>query len=114
MKKLHVSFMAILFALFAMVSFTACSSDDDGLSSDDIKTNIVGMWQMTHISGWGYDDTEDEIYPKRMAGVSSLRETVPIDGIGIIIMVGIQKVLLIRMRCLEIKSSFMIPLMKMK
>lgn len=60
MKKLHFSLMAILFALFSMVSFTACSSDDDGLSSDDIKANIVGMWQMTHISGWGYDDTEDE------------------------------------------------------
>ena len=60
MKKLHSSFVAILFALFAMVSFTACSSDDDGPSSEEIKENIVGMWQLTHISGWGYDDTEDE------------------------------------------------------
>lgn len=60
MKKLHSSFVAILFALFAMVSFTACSSDDDGPSSEEIKENIVGMWQVTHISGWTYDDTEDE------------------------------------------------------
>lgn len=53
--------MAILFALFAMVSFTACSSDDDETpSTEDIKTNIVGMWQCTHISGWGYDDTDEE------------------------------------------------------
>lgn len=61
MKKLHFSLMAILFALFAMVSFTACSSDDDDApSAENIKENIVGMWQTTHISGWTYDDTEDE------------------------------------------------------
>ena len=61
MKKLHLSFVAILFALLAMVSFTACSSsDDDAPSAENIKTNIVGMWQTTHISGWTYDDTEDE------------------------------------------------------
>ena len=60
MKKLHSSFVAILFALFAMVSFTACSSDDDGPSSEEIMENIVGTWQVTHISGWSYDDTEDE------------------------------------------------------
>lgn len=60
MRKLYSSFVAILFALFAMVSFTACSSDDDGPSSEEIKENIVGMWQETHISGWDYDDTEDE------------------------------------------------------
>lgn len=53
--------MTILFALFAMVSFTACSSDDDETpSTEDIKTNIVGMWQSTHISGWDYDDTDEE------------------------------------------------------
>lgn len=53
--------MAILFALFAVVSFTACSSsDDDAPSTETIKENIVGMWQSTHISGWTYDDTEDE------------------------------------------------------
>lgn len=61
MKKLHFSSMAILFALFTMVSFTACSSDDDETpSTEDIKTNIVGMWQSTHISGWDYDDTDEE------------------------------------------------------
>ena len=44
-----------------MVSFTACSSDDDDTpSTEEIKSNIVGMWQTTHIAGWGYDDTEDE------------------------------------------------------
>lgn len=53
--------MAILFALCSTVSFTACSSsDDDSLSAETIKENIVGMWQTTHISGWTYDDTEDE------------------------------------------------------
>ena len=44
-----------------MVSFTSCSSDDDNVpSTEEIKSNIVGMWQTTHIAGWGYDDTEDE------------------------------------------------------
>lgn len=61
MKKLHYALMAILFASFSMVSFTACSSDDDDVpSTEDIKTNIVGMWQTIHVSGWSYDDTEDE------------------------------------------------------
>lgn len=61
MKKLHFPSIAILFALFAMASFTACSSDDDETpSTEDIKTNIVGMWQSTHISGWDYDDTDEE------------------------------------------------------
>lgn len=61
MKKLYFAFTAILFALFSMVSFTACSSDDDDTpSTEEIKSNIVGMWQTTHIAGWGYDDTEDE------------------------------------------------------
>lgn len=60
MKKLHFALMAILFALFSMVSFTACFSDDDVPSTEDIKSNIIGMWQTTHISGWAYDDTEDE------------------------------------------------------
>lgn len=53
--------MAMLFALFSMVSFTACSSDDDDVpSTEEIKTHIVGMWQTVHVSGWAYDDTEDE------------------------------------------------------
>ena len=60
MKKLYFAFTAILFALLSMVSFTACSSDDDVPSTEEIKNNIVGMWQTTHIAGWGYDDTEDE------------------------------------------------------
>lgn len=61
MKKLHFSLLAILFALFSMVSFTSCSSDDDDVpSTENIKNNIVGMWQTTHISGWAYDDTEEE------------------------------------------------------
>lgn len=53
--------MAILFALYSTVSFTACSSsDDDSPSAETIKENIIGMWQTTHVSGWAYDDTEDE------------------------------------------------------
>lgn len=53
--------MAILFALFTTLSFIACSSNDDDTSSTEtIKENIVGMWQTSHISGWIYDDTEDE------------------------------------------------------
>ena len=42
MNKLNFSLIAILLALFSMVSFTACSSsdDDDTSASGDIKTNV--------------------------------------------------------------------------
>ncbi len=48
--------------MFSIVSFTACSSSDDAdvPSTEEIKSNIVGMWQTIHVSGWTYDDTEDE------------------------------------------------------
>ena len=59
MKKLHFSLLAILFALFAMVSFTACSSDDeDTPSPEDVQTNIIGMWQPTHVTGYDWDENE--------------------------------------------------------
>ena len=64
--------MAILFALFAMVSFTACSSDDDETpSTEDIKTNIIGMWQWTHVSGWDYDDSGEDFLgsPDKPGGI---------------------------------------------
>lgn len=63
MKKLHFSLLAVLFALFAMVSFTACSSDDDDNvpSTEEIKSNIVGKWMPTHISGWDYDEKDNPI-----------------------------------------------------
>ena len=54
--------MAILFALFAMVSFTACSSDDDAPSSGEIKTSIIGTWELTHIKGWYRADDYDETH----------------------------------------------------
>lgn len=61
MKKLHFSLLAILFALFAMVSFTACSSDDeDTPSPEDVQTNIIGMWQPTHVTGYDWDDENDK------------------------------------------------------
>lgn len=51
--------MAILFALFAMVSFTACSSDDeDTPSAEDIQTIIIGMWQPTHVTGYYWDKND--------------------------------------------------------
>lgn len=59
MKKLHFSLLAILFALFAMVSFTACSSDDeDTPSPEDVQTNIIGMWQPTHVTGYAWDEND--------------------------------------------------------
>lgn len=61
MKKLHFSLLAILFALFAMVSFTACSSDDDDTPSpEDVQTYIIGMWQPTHVTGYDWDKDEDK------------------------------------------------------
>ncbi|WP_147381643.1 lipocalin family protein [Segatella copri] len=59
MKKLHFSLLAILFALFAMVSFTACSSDDeDTPSTEDVQTYIIGMWQPTHVTGYDWDEND--------------------------------------------------------
>lgn len=60
MKKLHFSLLAILFALFAMVSFTACSSDDeDTPSTEDVQTYIIGMWQPTHVTGYDWDENDE-------------------------------------------------------
>lgn len=59
MKKLHFSLLAILFALFAMVSFTACSSDnEDTPSTEDVQTYIIGMWQPTHVTGYDWDEND--------------------------------------------------------
>lgn len=59
MKKLHFSLLAILFALFAMVSFTACSSDDeDTPSTEDVQTYIIGMWQPTHVTGYDWNGND--------------------------------------------------------
>ena len=59
MKKLHFSLLAILFALFAMVSFTACSSDDeDTPSTEDVQTYIIGMWQPTQVTGYDWDEND--------------------------------------------------------
>lgn len=61
MKKLHFSLLAILFALFAMVSFTACSSDDeDTPSTEDVQTYIIGIWQPTHVTGYDWDKENDK------------------------------------------------------
>lgn len=52
--------------IFSMISskktVTACSSsdDDDTPATGDIKTNIVGTWELTHIKGWYWADDEDE------------------------------------------------------
>ena len=56
MKKLAFSFVAIIVAMLSMVTFTACSSDDDdnNLSEEEIKENITGTWQSTHINGYWY------------------------------------------------------------
>ena len=54
MKKLFL----IVAAMFAVVSFSACSDDDDNKDA-----SIVGTWQRTHSEGWvTYSDgTRDEI-----------------------------------------------------
>ena len=55
MKKLFL----IVAAMFAAVSFSACSDDDD----NKIDPNqITGTWQITLIEGWSVDSdgTQDE------------------------------------------------------
>lgn len=59
MKKLFFFLMLPLF-------FVACSSDDDNNDDNDIKTQIIGKWNITHIdmgTGIGYVEI-----PAEMAG----------------------------------------------
>lgn len=115
MKKLHFSLMAILFALFSMVSFTACSSDDDDApSQDDIKTNCIGMWQTTHISGWDYDDTVDENLikvdqdvPEGEADRILFKGDGTYNGMRMLMVTGNHLTILANMRFLAIKSFCM-------
>ena len=44
MKKLFL----IVAAMFAVVSFSACSDDDD----KDEKNSIIGKWEYTHLTGY--------------------------------------------------------------
>lgn len=63
MKKFQYYLTAIFFALFTTVSFSACSDDDDDnnpSTTQDLKTGIVGTWQATHVSGWIYENEDDE------------------------------------------------------
>lgn len=57
----NIKFFSLLALLaVSLLSFTACSDDDDDVSSDDIENNILGTWQTTHVEGYWYDDTEEE------------------------------------------------------
>ena len=59
MKKLHFSLLAILVAVWAMVSFTACSSEDeDTPSTEDVQTYIIGMWQPTHVTRYDWAEND--------------------------------------------------------
>ena len=53
MKKLFL----IVAAMFAVVSFSACSDDDDNKDA-----SIVGTWQITYYEGWATfsDGTRDD------------------------------------------------------
>ena len=81
MKRLHLfSFASLFMCAFALLS---CSSDDDKVSSDTIKANIVGTWQATHVSGYisdketyKYDINENKIYFHTLIGVLESAYTV--------------------------------------
>lgn len=64
MKKLFL----IVAAMFAVVSFSACSDDDDNKDA-----SIVGTWQITYYEGWatfsdGTRDDWSDAYPLTSEG----------------------------------------------
>ena len=58
----NFKFMSLMLALIACtLTFTACGSDDDDEEGVSItKENLAGTWEMTHISGWFYDDDDNK------------------------------------------------------
>lgn len=54
MRKFKLIGLTGLFV--CMFTLSSCSSDNN---KDDFKTNIVGLWETTHTSGYTYDDTEE-------------------------------------------------------
>ena len=56
-------------ALFALITFAACSDDDDESNLPATPANIVGTWQIVHAEGHdddvieGDEDTWSEDYP---------------------------------------------------
>ncbi len=79
MKKLHLLSLAGLFVCaFALFS---CSSDDDKVTPQDIKNNIVGTWQCIHINGYILDEKENAVkVDKDITGVNSDRITFRDNG----------------------------------
>ncbi|MDD7250807.1 MAG: lipocalin family protein [Prevotellaceae bacterium] len=58
MKK--TGWISLLMLLtIGMLAFASCSDDDDAPSEQEVKEHIVGTWQSTHISGYWYDDNDD-------------------------------------------------------
>lgn len=45
----------------SLLGFTSCSDDDYDDFSSEITNNIVGTWQITHIEGYWYDSTKENI-----------------------------------------------------
>ena len=79
MKRLHLfSFASLFMCAFALL---CCSSDDDKVSSDTIKANIVGTWQATHVSGYIFDKNERVVeVDKDIMGEDSERFIFKDDG----------------------------------
>ena len=73
MKKLFL----IVAAMFAVVSFSACSDDDDNKDA-----SIVGTWMIAHSEGWviysdGTRDDFNDDYPNDIDSVSYTHLTLP-------------------------------------
>ena len=79
MKKLHLLSLAGLFVCaFALFS---CSSDDDKVTTQDIKNNIVGTWQCIHINGYMLDENEKAVkVDQDITGANSNRLTFRDNG----------------------------------
>ena len=76
-----MSLFGLIGLFVGIFTLSSCSSDSDSLDTDNLKTNIVGLWETHHISGYDYDD-EDDIVPIDSDMIGSDRDRILFKGDG--------------------------------
>lgn len=76
-------FMSLMLALMACTfAFVSCGDDDEEEVSVT-KDQLIGTWEMTHISGWFYDEDDNDNVVKRSVNMdineSTLEEYFKLD-----------------------------------
>lgn len=81
-----MSLFGLIGLFVGIFTLSSCSSDSDSLDTDNLKTNIVGLWETHHISGYDYDDDnnsdEDLIIPIDSDITGSDRDRILFKGDG--------------------------------